>query len=195
MGRYVVQRDFNDDFNEREVVDVTCSLIEPSHVYRNTFYNDESVKYDVDKCLNRFDLNECLLDKIIQDGALSKLWMINPAFINIKMAIKIANVGKGKYLPNEYENIMEINVLRYLAGERIKDVSSDILDSAINDYNNFITSTCNKYLELCKDKEYLEEEKRALIEEDNRLNGKMEYCLDIMKDITIAKTKLLQLKK
>ena len=53
----------------------------------------------------------------------------------------------------------------------------------------------NKNLIEEEKESYDKEEKRALIEEDNRLNGKMNYCLDIMKDITVAKTKILQLKK
>lgn len=195
MARYVIQNEFMDNIKGRENVDVVYDEIEPSHVYRNTYYYGENISYEEDRCLNRYDVNDTLLEKIISDKTYSKLWMINPEYLNLNMAIKIANIGKGKYLTNEYDHLLEISVLRYLAGEKIKEVPEEELNKAKNELNEYITNMKEKYPNLNKEKQYLEEEKRALIEEDKRLNGKMEYCLDIMKDITIAKTKLLQLKK
>lgn len=204
MARYVIQNEFMDNIKGRENVDVVYDEIEPSHVYRNTYYYGENISYEEDRCLNRYDVNDTLLEKIISDKTYSKLWMINPEYLNLNMAIKIANLGKGRYLSQEFKDILEINVLRIIANENDMDTTNllgdkkDLLLSEkekVNNIKEYINNIYNKYPELIKEKEYLEEEKRALMEEDKRLNGKMEYCLDIMKDITIAKTKLLQLKK
>lgn len=208
MARYNILNDFLESDNPRMVIDVSYDGIEANHDYRNVYYyGSDDISYEQDKCLNRFDLNEVILDKLLSNKIYSKLWLIDPRFIDLKMAIKLVSIGKGSYLPSEFKDIYELNVLNYVGGDKRDEVADNLnsMDKYIIDndekevkirfgrqYKVFIL---NEYSELKKEKEYLEEEKRALQEEDKRLNGKMEYCLDIMKDITIARTKLLQLKK
>ena len=195
-----------------EIIDICYPEIDPSHNYRNYFYykNDRNdiISYEQDKCLNRYEVNRAILERLKEEARYSKLWTIDPSFIDLEMSIDIAKIGQGKYIPNRYKDMWELSVIRYIAGERgfidNKDNSSDTMRKIISDSMNVSDNMDDYIVDFKKHnqsmidndlKKYDEEEKRSLMEEELRLEGKMLYCLDIMKDISIAKNKVLNLKR
>lgn len=212
MSRYKIVNEYMDLVKGIEVIDINYEEIDPTHNYRNLYYYNDSknsfATYEQDKCLNKYDINRSILEYLKEELRYSKLWTIDPNYMTLDTAIELANIAQGKYIPKKYADLWEISVLRYLAGERgffeTKDNDSIKMGKVISEALE-VSNNINEYINVfkIKNKDIIEkemenyeiEEKRALTEEDKRLNEKMEYCLDIMKDITIAKTKVLGLKK
>ena len=211
MSRYKVLNEYMDQVKGIEVIDMSYDEIESTHNYRNLYYykkDNDMTTYEQDKCLNRYDVNRTILEELKDKLRYSKLWTIDPNYMTLDMAIELAKLGQGKYIPSKYSNLWELSVLRYIAGERgffdVKENNTNKMSKVISEALE-VSDNIDDYVSIFKVKNkkeiekenirYEEEEKRALTEEDIRLNGKMDYCLDIMKDITIAKTRVLQLKK
>ena len=211
MSRYKIVSEYMDPIKGMEVIDINYDEIDPTHNYRNLYYyknENDLTTYEQDKCLNKYDINRSILEYLKAELRYSKLWTIDPNYITLDTAIELAKIGQGKYIPKDLNDLWEISVLRYIAGERgffdtkdntsvkMSKVISEALEVSnnIDDYVN-VFKLKNKDIIENEQEKYDIEEKRALTEEDQRLNTKMEYCLDIMKDITIAKTKVLELKK
>ena len=205
MSRYEIQNDIIKN-NGKTIVNITYNDIEPTHLYRNIYYKDRknnTIIYEQDRCLNKYDVNESILNKIIIDRDYNKVWIIDPKYMTLDMAIKIAKIGKGKHLPSKFQRINEIDVLRYLYGERgfinNSNKFSNVISKSyeiLNDTDEYVHELTKKYNDLIlkEEKEYLNEEKRALLEEEDRLDGKNEYCINIMRDIVVAKNNLRLIK-
>ena len=125
MSRYTIQNELVDDCKNKEIIDVKEIERNPNHVYRSEFFYKglprENI-YKQDPCLNRYDLNQTIIDKLVSLNMLSKLWVIDPEYINMDMAIELAKLGRGMYISDKYRNMWEIMVLRYLAGEKLNSV-------------------------------------------------------------------------
>ena len=210
MARYIIQGDFKNTLVNKEIIDVVNPEIESTHVYRNEFTKSNSITdivfYNQDLCLNRFDLNRTILDKIVETQIRTKLWTIDPEYLDLDMAIKLANMGEGFFISDRYKKLWEIEVIRYVSGERNFFQATDFYtmdrllsnaEEAANDLEDYIYNfRVNHDGYLKRDTErYEEEEERALNAEDDRLNGKTLYCLDIMRDIAIAKNNVSKLRQ
>ena len=203
MYRYTISNVIKDDNSTVQKVELFTD-IDNTHNYTNTIYktmpNGDNI-YEYDKCLNRFDINETLLDYLARKNNMSKIWTVNPNFIDLDMAIFMANIGQGKYLSKRFKNIWELSVLRCIAGEMDIDVPDKkmLLSEAYtvkNDIYSYVDEIKMKNRNLIEliEEEYRVEELRALKEELERIQAKEDFLLDLMKDNAVVKNRIKERK-
>ncbi|MBR6072911.1 MAG: hypothetical protein IKP76_01140 [Bacilli bacterium] len=200
MYRYAISNNIKDDNNTIQKLDIITDL-DNTHLYTNTIYktvpNGDNI-YEYDKCLNKFDINEALLDYLARKDIMSKMWMVNPNYIDLEMAIFMANMGQGKYLSKRFKQIYELKVLRYIAGELNIDVDNKkALISEAEDVKKDLYSYVdeirlrNKSLSEQIEEEYRIEELRSLEEELTRIQGKEDFLLELLKDSAVVRNRIL----
>ena len=78
MGRYTIQNELIDDNNYKEIVDVREIERNPNRVYRSEFIykgQPRENEYKQNPCLNRYDLNQTIFDKIVEKNMLIWIWL------------------------------------------------------------------------------------------------------------------------
>ena len=185
MRRYEIVDELKDDIQGREDISVIDPAIDDKLLLTNTYtrYFDK-YSYNQDVHVNRYDLNRDILDEIIDKKAYSLLWVIDPSFLTLKMATKMAQVGGGEYLPREYQKMWEIAVLRYIAGERDFYNHNDFYttdrllfdsDYAAADLDGYI------YNFISEQQGYVEREKRGYLFEEERKEAEVKKLRKINK--------------
>ena len=177
MKRYEIINKLGNTAQGRQDVSVIDPEIDKRMLFTSTYskeYGEYLYKQDVH--LNRFDLNDDILDEIIDQDASSLMWIIDPRFVTLETAIKMANAGGGKYLSEEYNKIWEIAVLRYLSGERDFYNYNDFYtaDRLIHD-SDFAAGDLEGYLYnfIIEYDGYLNKEKREYQLEEERKNSEV----------------------
>ena len=202
MGRYYIAGELKEDNANKVQIDIINPEFDNAHLYRNLFEREHGMVINrVDPCLNKFDLNAAILDAIIQQDIKSKLWTLDPQYINTEMAVRLAKTGNGMFISERLRKLWELSVIRYVSGERdFIDLSDrkekerflDDADFASSDLEGYIYHFLSEYHGYVEyDKElYKKEEERALDLELDRLGQKEDVCLDLMKDIIVVKRRV-----
>ncbi len=194
MGRYTIYDNFEDRSLNREEIRVSDEEFDTNVVLYNTYYRshdeDKPIRYIQDRCVNRYDLNKDFLNEIIKNGASSMLWIIDPKFVTLEMAIELAKLGKGEYIPYGYRSMWEIAVLRYASGERdfFDQIayfdSSDFytLDRLINDAE-YASSDIEDYVYnfTLENEGYMDRDKIEYILEERRRNFEVNKARRLLK--------------
>lgn len=203
MGRYYIAGELKEDNSKSVQIDIINPEYDNTHLYRNLFeIESEMVKNQVDPCLNKYDLNAAILDAIIQHDIKSKLWTIDPNYITLDMALRLAKSGNGMYISERLKKLWELSVIRYVSGERdFIDLSErkdrerfyDEADYAETDLEGYIIHFLSEYKGYTDyDQEaYKLEENRATDFELARLQDKEDICLDLIKDIIVVRRRIL----
>ena len=199
MTRYEIAGNFKGNHSRKVDVVLTDPNAEEGHEFRNTYIKKRTgIIFQQNPSLNRFDVNQTLLDEIVKRNIQTKLWTIDPKYLTLDMAVEIAKLGNGMFLSDRYKKLWELSVIRYACGERnFMDLSdkrtADKLYSeaeyAQGDLSSYIYEFLNEhkgYIDLEKDA-YEKEERRATEHEITRLEEKEDLCLELMTKVVVAK--------
>lgn len=199
MTRYEIAGKFKGNHSRKVDVVLVDPNAEEGHEFRNTFIKKRTgIIYQQNPSLNRFDVNQTLLDEIVQRNIQTKLWTIDPRFLTLDMAVEIAKLGNGMFLSDRYKKMWELSVIRYASGERnfmeLSDKkTADRLYSDAEYAQSDLSSYIYEFLTEHKgyqdlEKEYYEKEEiRATEHEISRLEEKEDLCLDLMTKVVVAK--------
>ena len=186
MSRYEFVNDFEDVVLPREEILVVDPAISKKVLLFNSYYHDRdgSFIYEQDPCVNRYDLNKDIIDYIKLTNTPSMLWVVDPEFMDLNMAIELAKMGQGEYISNIYKNMYEIAVLRYMAGERGFFNPSDFYtqesllhdaDYASGDVDDYVYNFINE------NAGFVERDRRGYLYEEDRRDAEVVKKRSIIK--------------
>ena len=185
MRRYEIVNEFNNNIQGREDISVVDPTIDKRMLLTSVFTRiNGEYEYKQDVLLNRYDLNNDILDEIISKNAYAMLWVIDPRFLKMDTAAKLALAGGGEYLPDSYKKIWEYAVLRYIAGERDFYNHNDFYtedrlvfdsDYAAADLDGYILNFISEY------PGYVERANRGYILEEMRKDSQVEKVKKLVK--------------
>jgi hypothetical protein len=199
MTRFEIAGKFKGNHSRKVEVVLQDPNAEEGHEFRNYFIKKRTgIIYQQNPSLNRFDVNQTLLDQIVKRNIQTKLWTIDPKYLTLEMAVEIAKLGNGMFLSDRYKKMWELSVIRYACGERnfmqLDDkYQADKLYSeaeyAQGDLSAYVYEFLNEhrgYLDI-EQEAYQKEEKRATEYEIARLEEKEDLCMDLMTKVVVAK--------
>lgn len=201
MTRYEIAGNFKGNHSRKVDVILQDPNAEEGHEFRNTFIKKRTgIIYQQNPGLNRFDVNQTLLDAIVKRNIQTKLWTIDPKYLTLDMAVEIAKLGNGMFLSDRYKKMWELSVIRYACGERNfmqfddkyqADKLYSEADYAQGDLSGYVYEFLNEHkgYEEIEKEAYEKEEKRATEHEISRLEDKEDVCLDLMTKVVVAKRK------